>query len=472
MKTSARALSIIPASSEKGLESLAGKHILLLQGPVGPFFRRLSRELTQIGARVSKINFNGGDWLFYPTGAVQYRGSMEEWPAFLAGILTEQEIDLVMMFGDCRPIHQCVREQAERAGVEMGVFEAGYVRPDYITLERSGINDYSSLPRAADFYWKLSDKEPDTPLVVGSVFWYAALWAIMYYIASSLGQLVFPHYRHHRRLSVREGLPWLRGLWRKYYYRIKERKVRQGLTAAYSGRFFLVPLQVHYDAQMRIHSDYESVESFIQCVVADFAEHAPSEMCLVLKHHPMDRPYRDYTRVCKTLADRYNLHGRLLYVHDVHLPTIFDHACGVVVVNSTVGLSALFHGLPVKVCGRSMYDIPSLTFSGSLSEFWKAAPTVKPNQRVLKGFKSYLIESTQLNGNMYKRLSEPTARAGVVWSSALKLFNALANKGTRTQHVRRRLNVPAVSGRPLGLSATRNEAMKQAYVRRGHQRDH
>ena len=291
--------SIISIGSKKGIRGLAGKHVLLLQGPLGPFFRRLSRDLTQIGARVSKINFNGGDWLFYPTGAVQYRGSMEEWPAFLAGILTEQKIDIVLMYGDCRPIHTCVREQTEQAGVELGVFEAGYVRPNYITLERSGMNDYSSLPRTPDFYSRLSDKKSNMPLDVGSVFWHAALWAIMYYVASSLLRPVFPHYCHHRRLAMREALPWLRGLWRKYYFHFKERKVRQELQAAYSGRFFLVPLQVHYDSQMRIHSDYASVDAFIQHVVADFAKNAPSEMCLVIKHHPMDRAYRDYTHVCR-----------------------------------------------------------------------------------------------------------------------------------------------------------------------------
>ena len=472
MSPRVRVPSITSRGSQEGIRSLAGKHVLLLQGPLGPFFRRLSRDLTQIGARVSKINFNGGDWLYYPTGSVQYRGSMEEWPAFLAGILTEQKIDIVLMFGDCRPIHKRVREQTEQAGVELGVFEAGYVRPNYITLERSGINDYSLLPRTPDFYSRLSNKKSNTPLEVGSIFWHAALWAIVYYVASSLLRPVFPHYCHHRRLAMREGLPWLRGLWRKYYYHIKERKVRQGLQAAYSGRFFLVPLQVHYDAQMRIHSDYASVDAFIQHVVEDFAKNAPPEMCLVIKHHPMDRAYRDYTCVCKALADRYNLQGRLLYVHDVHLPTVFKHACGVVVVNSTVGLSALFHGLPVKVCGRSIYDIPSITFSGLLSDFWKGAATAKPDRKVVKGFLYFLIERTQLNGSWYKRLSGAAAHAGVVWSSTLVLFNVLAHKERRTEQVPSTVNAPFVSDRLLGLSAVRNEAVEQAHFRRDDQWDH
>jgi capsule polysaccharide modification protein KpsS len=43
----------------------APRHALLLQGPVGPFFRRLADELCARGTAVSKVNFNPGDSLFY-----------------------------------------------------------------------------------------------------------------------------------------------------------------------------------------------------------------------------------------------------------------------------------------------------------------------------------------------------------------------------------------------------------------------
>ena len=402
------------------IKSFAGKHVLLLQGPLGPFFRRLSRDLKEHGARVSKINFHGGDWLFYPGQSVPFRGRMEDWPNYLAQVLVEQKIDVVLMYGDCRPVHLCVREQAERLGVEIGVFEAGYVRPNYITLERSGINDYSSVPRSTDFYRNVSGIKPAKPLSVGNVFWHAALWAILYYIASSFLRPLFPHYQHHRRLGIREAFPWVRGLWRKYYYHAKEREVRGRLEKEYSGRFFLVPLQVHYDSQMRTHSDFASVDNFVRYVVSDFAKNAPPETYLVIKHHPMDRAYCDYTRLCEQLEESYSLKGRLFYVHDLHLPTVVDHAVGVVVVNSTVGLSALLHGAPVKVCGRAIYDLPGVSFSGLLSEFWTKAQDRKPDRRVIYGFHSYLIAHTQLNGSVYKRLPMAGSYSGVVWKHPLE----------------------------------------------------
>jgi capsular polysaccharide export protein len=418
----------------KGLNSFSGKHILLLQGPLGPFFRRLSRDLRANGARVSKVNFNGGDWLFYPTGAIQFKGRMEDWPTFLSGLLSELNIDVILLFGDCRLIHKCVRELVGRMGIQLGVFEEGYVRPDHITLEGGGINANSNLPRDRNFYLAYPGKQSSEPLKVGHVFWYAALWATLYYLASSILKPAFPHYRHHRLLAVRELLPWIRGLWRKYFYFVKERHVQHRLQTECSSRFFLVPLQVHYDAQMREHSNYPSVESFIHEVVSSFAKEAEPDVLLVIKHHPMDRAYRDYTQLCESLSEGYGLQDRLLYVHDLQLPNVLSHTRGVIVVNSTVGLSALLYGVPVKVCGRAIYDIPSVTYSGRLKSFWREAPFHKPDMTVLQGFRSCLIEHTQLNGSMYKRLPVEGSRAGIVWSPTLSLLDALTRRKTGPRH--------------------------------------
>ncbi len=79
-------------------------NILLLQGPMGPFFKRLSRDLEgQVDSTVYKINFNGGDWLFYRgERTVNFRGTQEQWPEFLAEKIGEWHIDTIYLFGDNR----------------------------------------------------------------------------------------------------------------------------------------------------------------------------------------------------------------------------------------------------------------------------------------------------------------------------------------------------------------------------------
>ena len=45
--------------------------ILLLQGPLGPFFQTLSQALSKAGHEVYKIHFNGGDECWHCVGYVQ-----------------------------------------------------------------------------------------------------------------------------------------------------------------------------------------------------------------------------------------------------------------------------------------------------------------------------------------------------------------------------------------------------------------
>ena len=125
--------------------------ILLLQGPVGHFFRDFARWLEQRGKQVFKINFNAGDEAFYPAtipNTHAYRGSTEDFPAFLAEFTTNNKIDTIACFGDTRHYHTVARQLAKNTeGIRFWAFEEGYFRPFFITLEQGGVNDFSPLPK-------------------------------------------------------------------------------------------------------------------------------------------------------------------------------------------------------------------------------------------------------------------------------------------------------------------------------------
>ena len=99
----------------QGLEKFAGHRVLLLQGPVGPFFARLAADLRDVGAQVFKVNFHAGDWLFYPRADLNYQGSLAQWPQALGALLTDWDVDVVLLYGDCRPVHVVAVEQARQA---------------------------------------------------------------------------------------------------------------------------------------------------------------------------------------------------------------------------------------------------------------------------------------------------------------------------------------------------------------------
>lgn len=404
---------------KQGLQAFSEKRVLLLQGPAGPFFARLAGALRHTGAQVFKVNFNAGDWLFYPCGAFNYRGTMEEWPFWFESLIRRLQIDTILLFGDCRPIHRVARAIASQHGLEIGVFEEGYVRPDHITLERFGVNGYSQHSRNPEHY---ADQPADGPKAqpVGRTYWAMARCVFWYFTIGSLGKPFFRHYRHHRPLTLLEGLPWVRAAWRKQWYRWTERGIQEQLTGQWDQRYFLVPLQVFNDAQITAHAGFDSINHFIETVLRSFAQHAPAETILVFKHHPMARGHRNYAALIRRLARETGIGPRVRYIHDQHLPTLLDHARGVVVINSTVGLSALHHNAPTKVCGRAFYDMPGITYQGSLDKFWFAAPRAMPDRELYQRFRAHLMAETQLNGSFYKPLKLPGVCAGLMWPAPSK----------------------------------------------------
>jgi len=78
-----------------GLKDFADKNILLLQGPIGPFFYRFAKKLKKERATVYKINFNGGDFLFYPFSSVSYTKSLENFGPFLKEFCIKNNIDSI-----------------------------------------------------------------------------------------------------------------------------------------------------------------------------------------------------------------------------------------------------------------------------------------------------------------------------------------------------------------------------------------
>jgi capsular polysaccharide export protein len=340
---------------------------------------------------------------------------MEALPLWLEQRLISLKIEVIFLFGDCRPVHIAAHSVATQLGLELGVFEEGYVRPDYVTLEQHGVNGNSRIAKLPRAYQGPIPSLPDRQKI-SMPYWHMASYGFAYFVAGSLGGFFFRHYKHHRPLTVTEVFPWLRSIWRKQWFKFKERGLQELLTTQLSKSYVFVPLQVYNDAQVTVHANVGGVDGFIESVLRSFARFAPQNLLLVLKHHPMDRGYRDYTRQIDRLSNELGVTARVLYVHDLFTPALLDHAMGVVAINSTVGFAALAHGAPTKVCGTAMYDMPGLTFQGSLDDFWVSGLSQPPDRDLYTRFKQHLIAQTQLNGNFYRPLNTPNTKTGLIWN--------------------------------------------------------
>lgn len=410
---------------------------LLLQGPVGPFFNCLAQDLSRAGWLVRKVNFNGGDEFFFSgQDAYRYQGTLSEWPDACERLIRSFQPERIYLFGDCRPVHRPAIEIARRLGVRVFVFEEGYVRPDYITLEENGVNSYSDIPRDPRFYHQLpeeSTKATPSPPSVGKRFFWAAWYATLYCATMALARQHFPHYQHHRPLEpLVEGVSWLRAGLRKLLAPLRDQAVLRRAKGELSKRYFLVPLQVHNDSQIQFHSPFGGLESFIRRVVVSFAEHADADAHLIFKHHPMDRAYRNYRSMIRAFAADFGISDRVHCTDDAHLPTLIHHARGVVVINSTTALSALHHAKPVIALGEACYNIPGLCHQGSLESFWhKPQPVV--NYKLYLRFRYWLIRTTQLPGSFYKPAFFPQGKAVLGHAGAAIKSNVSRRRGNPKQ---------------------------------------
>ena len=391
------------------MAELTGRHLLLLQGPAGPFFARVARQLLAAGARVTKVNFNGGEQLYYRLpDVVQFREPLDAWPAFFERLVRERAVNGVVLFGDCRPVHRAAIERARALGIDVFVFEEGYLRPDFVTLEKGGVNGHSSIPLDPSHFVDVEVKPEPERQSIKHAFMKSVLHTICYACAVAVLKNRYPHYRHHRdiRPFVQARL-WIRGSLRRAVHTVRDRQIAKRLEAQSMPPYFLVPLQVHLDSQL-LHSPYATINQFIREVVTAFAEHAPKDNSLLLKLHPMDRPYSDYAVDIEALRLEFGLGDRLLYADIINVPAALRGARGTVVINSTMGLSSLMHGTPVKCLGRAIYDIPGLTHQGTLAEFFRAPAAV--DRALYQRFRQWLLEQNQLNGSVWSRLHDDPAR--------------------------------------------------------------
>ena len=297
---------------------------------------------------------------------------------------------------------------ATDVGIDVYVFEEGYVRPNFITLEKGGVNARSSMPGTADDY---RDDTPLKPIASdqiagGHAFQNWTLYTIVYYVAMRLLFWHYPGYRHHRNDSVlMETFYGIRNGYRKIANAILERNLAAGISTKLTKRYFFVPLQTVGDFQISEYSPFVDMKDFIEVVMRSFAIHAPKDLFLIIKHHPLDRGRVNYNAHIRKAAKTLGIAGRVLSIHDVHLPTCLVHAIGTVTVNSTVGIASLFHTTPTLVLGKALYDIDDLTCKGmTLERFWTQCRT--PEKRLFKRFRARLIEQTQVTGSFYSGFPE------------------------------------------------------------------
>ncbi|MGE4192799.1 MAG: capsule biosynthesis protein [Pseudodesulfovibrio sp.] len=400
------------------------RSFLLLQGPQSRFFKRLGEALAAQGHGVAKVNFCGGDVLFWRGKNTRiFNGPRSRWPGRAGRLMDELSVTDLLLFGDRREIHRAAIDAARERNVRVWVFEEGYLQPSYITFEPEGVNARSTLPRSAEEVGRAAeglDPVQDLPVIPNSLR-IRVMDTVRHHVGNVLLWSVFPFYRTHRPYVIgRELVGWLpRYLDRKGR---AERAARtQDRLLADPAPFFLYPLQLNSDFQIRLNSDFADVPDAIRNVLASFAHGAPEGTRLVVKNHPLDNGLLPYGEVVAEAADRLGLGDRVVYLDGGDGKLLMARCRGMVVVNSTMGLEGLLADRPVYCLGRSIYGFPGLAATPEelpLEDFWK--DPVHADRELLERFVRVLSHRALVRGNYYTDEGIDAAIAGVFERLALR----------------------------------------------------
>jgi capsular polysaccharide export protein len=303
-----------------------------------------------------------------------------------------------MLFGDCRPYHMAAHGMAKLRHIRTHVLEEGYLRPDWMTLELEGVNARSRLSR--DKNWILREAaslppQPDLPPITAS-FQRRARDSYWHYHHVVVGRLMYPHYRSHRPGSIIvEGFGWL---WKFLGEKRSRRRTELALKELEGKPFFLLPLQLSGDYQIRTHSSFPDMQSAALYAIESFAAHAPSDCHLIIKQHPLDCSFFSWDSFVRNHARELGVGDRIHLIDGGDLDALARDARGLVCVNSTSATLALACGTPVCTLGKAIYSIAGLTHQGHLDTFWTRPRQPEPG--LYEAFKSVLLDRCLVRGGL------------------------------------------------------------------------
>ena len=174
---------------------------LFLQGPSSPIFSKIADRLEAKGHRCLRINLNPGDQIFWRRkGGYNYRGrGGNHWRAHVASFMDRHRVTDLVLLGEERPYHLAAISAAKDRDITVSVVEMGYLRPDWLTLERDGMSSNSHFPNDPQQIAAAAATlaEPNWTRRYTQSFTAEAAYDLLYNLPNVFLWFLFPHYRRH-----------------------------------------------------------------------------------------------------------------------------------------------------------------------------------------------------------------------------------------------------------------------------------
>lgn len=372
---------------------------------MGPFFRNLQHSLEGQGAEVTRVLYNAGDVLFAPErGAVRFSGGLDAWRDWLAAHLEEARPETIILFGAKRPAHRIARELAKKHAIRVLALEEGYLRSGYVTCEEGGNNDLSPVCGKVPQL----DETVDAPssAKIGSSFKIMSWWGFLYFTTRIFLSPKSDEPLIHRPLRgpLTEAAFWLRNILRLATSRWLEAPRIRRLIKAHDRDYFLVPLQMPSDSQMGAAARGWNIERLVDATIRAFVEKRTVSK-LVFKLHPLDGHAKSREKMIRTIAEANGISDDVVVLHSGSIAQLSIHSSGMILINSTSGMTAIHHGTPLLVMGEAVFRHESLVHCGDdesdIGAFMEGPWAAEAAQR--HAFERFLAREALVPGDFYKR---------------------------------------------------------------------
>jgi capsular polysaccharide export protein len=214
------------------------------------------------------------------------------------------------------------------------------------------------------------------------------------------------------------------GIGRRLLLRLLENRRSQRVLAGFQQRqvpFWLFAMQMETDFSVRAYSHYQDMDTALEETMTSFAAHAPGDAELLVKLHPLDPCVKNWPKRISALARKVGMVGRVHVAPRGDLDAMLKAARGMVTINSTTAGRALSFGRPVKFLGRTIFDIPGLSFQGALDEFWPNGAA--PDLALRDAFFKLLCGAFMVRGVYYRRPGLDAAVEATVERLTFRLIN-------------------------------------------------
>lgn len=412
--------------------SLASSEVLLLQGPVGPFFKSVRDELEGIGFVVKRVHFNSGDSLFgYRKDDVRFKGTLDEWEVWLRFELLHERPGCILLFGSGRPIHKVARFVAASYGIPVVSLEEGYLRSGYITAELGGNNQHSQMASwVAKGLPQAEQAAALPPLDMRPSSLPVSFWATLYYCHRDIFSSNTDSALYHRRREhiIKLILSWSAHMAARTWFKISELPMRSRLNKF--RQYILVPLQVSSDSQIQQAARGWTAHSLVDACLNALKRTEPHQR-IVFKLHPLERDNFRIAAHIRQTAKKIGMRAdRVQILHSGRIGKLAADSSGMIVINSTSAFSALHHRVPLLVLGDAIYrheDIVTVAETEQdIEDFFKLRHS-KSSEKILEFFQA-MKTNCLIPGDFYTAKGRKAAVPGII-----KKIEALSKKEDKCQ---------------------------------------